>query len=382
MKLPIKFIYAALLLGCMVSCTRNQKYSFSGDYESKDLNPTIIISNSADSTIKSENLNDGKVMLQGNLGKEGFHQVLMHYDDDKKTKFDFPIWLSAENLEFHFSKNLKEYPSIISGNVIQNDLSKYYAILNEESKEAYLELEKTTARAKELAHLRYEAFNELYYAIDTANQKLEDAQFITLEKFIKSKPSSQVLFYLIKNSSLDQLNKHPESYLALLKTLEPDFKDDYDYTDLVASLNRKLKVSVGNNLNIQVLGLDLNGDKFDPKILNNQKVILIEFWKAGNDLSRKLRQDYKALYKKYASEGFEIIGISLDKKENWWRTAVKDDGINWPQYSDLKGSESDNLEYYNIDVIPNNILITADGKILDINVPVITLGLDLEKFLK
>jgi hypothetical protein len=61
MKLPIKFIYAALLLGCMVSCTRNQKYSFSGDYESKDLNPTIIISNSADSTIKSENLNDGKV---------------------------------------------------------------------------------------------------------------------------------------------------------------------------------------------------------------------------------------------------------------------------------------------------------------------------------
>jgi hypothetical protein len=77
-----------------------------------------------------------------------------------------------------------------------------------------------------------------------------------------------------------------------------------------------------------------------------------------------------------------MIGISLDKNENWWRAAIKDDQVSWPQYSDLKGSDSDNLDYYNIDVIPNNILITVDGEILDINVPLLTLGLDLEKYLK
>lgn len=382
-NLSINYIFLAILICCLFSCTRYKKYSITGDYESKSLKPTIVISDSSDSVIKSDNLKNGEIMLRGNLGQEGFHQVLVHYDDEKKTKFYFPIWLSGEDLEFHFSKNLQEYPIIKSENEIQNSLSKYYKILMDESAEANIELASANARAVKFGDvLRDEAFNQLYYDVDAANQKLEDAQYTALNKFAKLKPSTQVLFYLIKETSLDLLNRHPESYLAMLKSIESDFKNDNDHIDLVTSLNKKLKIKVGNQIDIHILGIDLKGNKFNSKILKGKKVILLEFWKAGNDLSRRLRVDYNRYYKEYSPLGFEIIGVSLDKKENWWRAAIKDDQVSWPQYADLKGSDSDNLDYYNIDVIPNNILITVNGEILDINVPLLTLGLDLEKYLK
>lgn len=381
-KLLTFFIANVFLLCSMISCTRVQKYSFTGDYSASQLKPTILISNSSDSTIKSENLIGGKIMIDGNLTKEGFYQITMHYDDAEKTKFKFPIWLSGEELEFHFSDKLEEYPIIKSQNIIQTDLNKYYSILKDESKEANIKLESALLRAKKFSEiLRDDAHNQLYYDIDTAREKLENAQFISLEKFSKSKPSPQVLFFLIQNSSQDQINKHPESFLVLLKSIVTDFKDNIDYDDLVNSIIQKLRVSVGKKIAIKVFGNDVNGNAFNAKILNNKKIILIEFWKASNDISRNNRKDYKVLYKKYASKGFEIIGVSLDKKEDWWKTAIKQDEVNWPQFSDLKGSSSGNLTYYNIDVIPNNILLSADGEILDTNTPFVTLGIDLVRYL-
>jgi peroxiredoxin len=69
---------------------------------------------------------------------------------------------------------------------------------------------------------------------------------------------------------------------------------------------------------------------------------------------------YKAFHKK----GFTVFGVSFDKSHDKWVEAIKKDGLNWPQVSDLKYWSSEAGKLYGVQSIPHNVLIGPDGKIL------------------
>lgn len=76
------------------------------------------------------------------------------------------------------------------------------------------------------------------------------------------------------------------------------------------------------------------------------------------------------------NSGFEVIGISLDTKEIFWKEAIKKDGISrWPQLIDQRGITR---EKYAIRFIPESYLLDPDGKIVAKNLK----GEDLLKFLE
>ncbi|WP_371924148.1 peroxiredoxin family protein [Flavobacterium sp. HSC-32F16] len=62
--------------------------------------------------------------------------------------------------------------------------------------------------------------------------------------------------------------------------------------------------------------------------------------------------------------GFEILGISLDKKKEPWLNAIEKDGLKWIHVSDLKGWQSQAVYDYGIKGVPANFLIGPDGKIV------------------
>jgi len=97
------------------------------------------------------------------------------------------------------------------------------------------------------------------------------------------------------------------------------------------------------------------------------KYVLIDFWAAWCRPCRIENPNVVKLYAKYQSRGFEIFGVSLDRTREAWIKAIRDDGLTWPQVSDLKYWESEVTQIYNIRGIPLTYLVDPDGIIIGKN---------------
>ncbi|MDD7562395.1 MAG: TlpA disulfide reductase family protein, partial [Parabacteroides sp.] len=70
------------------------------------------------------------------------------------------------------------------------------------------------------------------------------------------------------------------------------------------------------------------------------------------------------VYKQYKAKGFEIVGVSLDSKQDAWEKGIKDLNITWPQLSDLQGWKNSGAALYYVNSIPHTILVDKDGTIV------------------
>lgn len=91
------------------------------------------------------------------------------------------------------------------------------------------------------------------------------------------------------------------------------------------------------------------------------KVVLIDFWASWCPPCRRDMPHLVALHKEYADKGFDIVGVSLDSKQEAWEKGVKDLHITWTQMSDLKGWKNVGAALYGVNSIPHTVLVTKDG---------------------
>ena len=93
------------------------------------------------------------------------------------------------------------------------------------------------------------------------------------------------------------------------------------------------------------------------------KVVLIQFWSALNPDSRYQNQALVELHNKYKSKGLEIYQVSIDTDRNAWLSAIEQDGLNWINVGDMKGSVSAQHNY-NIQTIPSNYILDDERRIV------------------
>ena len=86
------------------------------------------------------------------------------------------------------------------------------------------------------------------------------------------------------------------------------------------------------------------------------KYVLIDFWASWCGPCRNEMPNVKSAYEKYASKGFEVISISIDKKQKAWRTAIEELGMNWTQVLNV-----DAADVYGIYAIPKTFLVDPEG---------------------
>ena len=87
------------------------------------------------------------------------------------------------------------------------------------------------------------------------------------------------------------------------------------------------------------------------------------------------------LYDAYRYAGFEVMGISVDKKDdfNKWTATIKKEDLKWPNYLDENGVNSALLA---VNYFPFNFLLNSKGEIIKKNISMEELKRLLEKNLK
>lgn len=97
------------------------------------------------------------------------------------------------------------------------------------------------------------------------------------------------------------------------------------------------------------------------------KYVLVDFWASWCGPCRGENPNVVAAYNKYKSKNFTVLSISLDKTKDSWVEAIKKDGLNWTNVSDLKFWSNAVAQQFGITSIPQNFLVDPNGVIIDKN---------------
>ena len=79
--------------------------------------------------------------------------------------------------------------------------------------------------------------------------------------------------------------------------------------------------------------------------IGKDRYVLVHYWASWCDPCCAEMPKLIEAYKKYSSEGFGMVGISLDQDAESWKTAIDDLKITWPQMTDLQVWNSPAAEY-------------------------------------
>jgi peroxiredoxin len=198
--------------------------------------------------------------------------------------------------------------------------------------------------------------------INARAKMLQDQQKGLLETFAATHRDSYLSLIII-----NQLGPHtndPNKLEKLLKGLAPALQNSEPGKVTLHAIQQAEATGIGSTAP-DFTQNDVNGS---PVTLSSfrGKYVLIDFWASWCGPCREENPNVVRTYKKYKDKNFTIIGVSLDRPEGRtaWLNAIKSDGLNWTQVSDLNFWSNKVAVQYFINEIPSNFLIDPKGKII------------------
>ena len=163
-------------------------------------------------------------------------------------------------------------------------------------------------------------------------------------------------------SSFQSLN--PDAYVYFAKKYLAEFPQDNP--QIAQQLSQEIKALESLIIGAVAPEISLpnpDGDTLHLSDLRGQ-VVLIDFWASWCRPCRMENPNVVRMYEKFHDQGFEILGVSLDRSKDAWVKAIDDDGLNWLHVSDLKYWSSEAGQTYGVRAIPYTVLLDREGRIV------------------
>ncbi|QXD23205.1 redoxin domain-containing protein [Opitutia bacterium ISCC 51] len=141
--------------------------------------------------------------------------------------------------------------------------------------------------------------------------------------------------------------KHPD--LAITKSMQERL--------------RKFKLTAIGAKAAPLAGQDL--DETDRSLDDFKgQVVLVDFWASWCGPCRVENRHFPKVLEKYSKNGFNILGVNMDSNRTIWSRTSQQDGVIWPQISDLQALNSPMAKAYNVSALPMSFLLDGDGRII------------------
>jgi hypothetical protein len=366
----MRYIYPVITLATLLltGCIKRSNVEFTGTAPGVK-NGVFIIKTTGDSTIYGENIKDGKFTIPPKqLKYPGYYLLNITDNDNTEANEPFEVYLEDGKYIIETEQGkLYKYPKIISPSKIQEQLSAFYTLSDKLSVDTKKEVEQLNDEIKIKGNsLSRLAYNQLINKLGVAETGMTNNNINAFKQFLKQYPNSEISAHLMSKLNYED---DPVSYYAIYKTLTPAARNSDDGKEIGDKLSHMVKLVPGV-IAPAIYGKTPGGKPFDPKSIN-KKVILIDFWRAGNDFSRRNHQELLDLIGDTAIEKkVAIVSVSLDTKADWWITAINEDHMTWTQVSDLKGDDSPNAANWSISTIPTYYLLDNNWKIVESNIDI------------
>lgn len=338
-----KLVFATALLCAALGASAQSSYVINGTTDEEKNGQTVYLSLSEGTwtPVDSTTVSQGKFTFKGSQQKPCFAMVGI-------GRSGTTVILEPGNITTFIGKN-----SAVSGTPMNDKLN---ACLEKERvfTPQYLALRKESKTIEKGDKKAEEALEAKWSAIDA--QKA-----IVRKESIKANTNSIIGAYFLNMSERDLTSEEIEEIVA---TASPEFKEN-GYTQKV--INHQIAVKRAN-VGVRFTDITLKDIKGNTVSLSDYvgkgKYVLIDFWASWCGPCRKEMPAVKAAYEKFASKGFEIVGISLDSSQSAWEKGTADLGITWPQMSDLKGWKCEGAALYGVNGIPFTLLVDPAGMII------------------
>ena len=100
-------------------------------------------------------------------------------------------------------------------------------------------------------------------------------------------------------------------------------------------------------------------------LLGEKDLVLIDFWASWCGPCIADFPDLKKLYAAYTDEDFEVVGVSIDSKEEAWVAGVEDNELPWVQLGQLESWFGPVSVLYGVQWIPKSYLVDSQGCIYE-----------------
>ncbi|WP_344675190.1 TlpA disulfide reductase family protein [Sphingobacterium kyonggiense] len=348
----------------------------------------------------------GTFLLKGNAPKELKKVYLFYYDfttdeqvidstDVKEGQFSFEGEIDGTSYAgLIFRKDFKdEQSSVISDywfylssgqTVVDASQGNAKMLSGDKGAQEYLAFsdERTKIRNK-FATPDYKAYEDKIESLEGQIEQLKaerDQKFGKWEdlyqeaqlKFIETHPNSSLSIQFLESMvSVETVNDKVKS---LFNALNPELKK--------SAKGKKLQnIFNASNFRIGSIAPDFEQPDANGKMVKlsdfRGKYVLVDFWASWCVPCRQENPNVVKAFQAYKDKGFTILGVSLDDKKENWLKAIKDDGLNWTNVSDLKGWRNEAAQLFAISAVPSNMVLSPEGKIIAKDLR----GEDLEKFL-
>ena len=259
------------------------------------------------------------------------------------------IQLLVDNNNYTLTGTMED-PVIKTDSKAQNDLNAYDAKIKPIT-------EKMSAMVAELRKgpdaENPEAYDELREAYFALYEKQDDIDSV----YIADNPSSFATVLALRNTfymlDVEQLE-------SALTRLDAPLQEMEEYKYMYDKMERMKAVAIGKQYTD--FGLETpEGELLKVSDVHNGNVLLIDFWASWCGPCRRANPEVVEIYNTYHDQGFEILGVSLDRDTASWIQAIADDQLTWSHISDLKYWNSEGAELYGVLSIPHTVLIDKEG---------------------